>query len=143
MSWQVFEVHTVELKYSKQAPRDHLKRENRINKLIFPPIYNVRMLPPVSPNRLSKPVCYHFALYSASKEINLSLVLCPTGLGWHTNSISPMLSVCPQQEEQRSTAAREAWGRRHAWATGQLDSSIWLEAVGARALASEENSRFA
>ncbi len=49
--------------------------------------------------------------------------------------------MCQQQEEQRSTAAREAWGRRHAWAVGQLDSSIWLEAVGARALASEENSR--
>jgi len=65
------------------------------------------------------------------------------GFRWNISAISTTISVCRQQEEQRSMAAREAWGRRHTWARGQLESSIWLEAVGARALSSEENSRFA
>lgn len=49
---------------------------------------------------------------------------------------------CQQREEQRSTAALETWSRGLARAAARLDASVWLEEVGARALASHEHARF-
>ncbi|CAM9328736.1 unnamed protein product, partial [Ectocarpus sp. 8 AP-2014] len=47
-----------------------------------------------------------------------------------------------EREEQRANAVLEAWRKGHLAATSQLDASVWLEAVGARALASEESARW-
>ncbi|CAM9282717.1 unnamed protein product [Ectocarpus sp. 12 AP-2014] len=47
-----------------------------------------------------------------------------------------------EREEQRANTVLEAWRKGHLAATSQLDASIWLEAVGARALASEESARW-
>eukprot|EP00752_Nemacystus_decipiens_P008396 g7506.t1 len=47
-----------------------------------------------------------------------------------------------EREEQRSTVALEAWNGELACATRRLDASMWLEAAGARALASQEHARW-
>ncbi|CAB1117471.1 unnamed protein product [Ectocarpus sp. CCAP 1310/34] len=47
-----------------------------------------------------------------------------------------------EREEQRANTILEAWRKGHLAATSQLDASLWLEAVGARALASEESARW-
>ncbi|CAN0412492.1 unnamed protein product, partial [Ectocarpus sp. 12 AP-2014] len=46
------------------------------------------------------------------------------------------------REEQRANTVLEVWRKGHLATTSQLDASIWLEAVGARALASEESARW-
>eukprot|EP00903_Cladosiphon_okamuranus_P015742 g14530.t1 len=47
-----------------------------------------------------------------------------------------------EREDKRATAALEAWSRGLACATGRFDASFWLEAMGARALASQEHARW-
>lgn len=56
--------------------------------------------------------------------------------------VSSCTTCYRQREEQRSAVALEAWSQKLAWSTSRLDASVWLEAVGARALASQEHTRF-
>lgn len=46
-----------------------------------------------------------------------------------------------QREEQRAAAAVETWSRENESVTSKLVASVWLEACGARAVASEEHVR--
>ncbi|CAM9218663.1 unnamed protein product, partial [Hapterophycus canaliculatus] len=47
-----------------------------------------------------------------------------------------------REEDSRATNALENWSKGYACATAKLDASIWLEAVGAPAFASEEHARW-